>query len=234
MIVENNAFLPDFDEGNQVQVDPMTWPNKTYEDYVTGAKEILLWAVEVEKFEGLEAASDLYRDASNEFLGAIGSVPAIEGTRDLPETDPVLLIQYASCLEKQVVSGSVEPYTRERGLKYRNSRQEDLARIAKDTFKIAWKGVVGDIGASDETILDAALVTANGLEKIQGPKIAKQVLSEARNRFASHDTDPDLIAFIDKRAFVPKAEKEYSDEDVATDALKDLATDSHEVLEMVA
>ncbi len=154
-------------------VDQQVQPQKTYDEYVVDAKAALETAIQTEKTAGLDETAPLYREAGFQFLGALGSRPLVEGTNDIGEADPIMLLQYATCLSKQTQSNNVAPYTSEESRHF--DRKADLERIASKTFRRAWGGIVGQVDVSDEVIPPVAIASEERLEVAF--EEARQVLS---------------------------------------------------------
>ena len=215
-----------------------TPPKTTYEEYLAEGNLQLESAALNEQILGLDATVDLYRAAGIQFLGAIGSRPVRAGANDIEEPDPILLLQYATCLAKQAESTYVEPYQSEESRGH--DRRADLKRIARKTFREAWDSIVaadeqaGETTMPDEVLVNAAFVTAEGLNSIHKLPEAKLVFEQARRLLAIRESDPDLIYFIDEHTRTPERQRRFTRKEVAQEAVLGLTTDAHQVLHMAA
>ncbi len=207
-------------------------PKKTHEEYLAAAKTMLEIAVLQEGRLGLDATVDLYRKAGVQFLGAIGSTPLRESLLfEAEEPDPILELQYATCIAKQADATEVKPYTSPES--QGRDRRQDLKRIARETFHRSWDRIVNSSDTADDVLVPAAIVTAEGLTTVQNNPEARIVLAQARTRLALRDRDSEMVSMMDHHATTPEKERTFTRQEVAAEALIDLATDSHEVLAML-
>jgi hypothetical protein len=165
----------------------------TYELYISEGSRLLRDAISVKEKDSIKAAGVIYREAAAQFLGAITFSPDDKNPNSIDGVDPILLLQYASCLTMQIEAGAVLPYRESIWL----SREADLRQIASEALKKVDENIMGPSHVPhvpNEDRVKGGLVIAVGLSKNHEAKGANDVADRIEVHFDPEaDTKSDVL-----------------------------------------
>jgi hypothetical protein len=176
------------EEESYESMNPLSPP--TYEKYISEGSSLLREAISDKEKDGIRAAGSKYREAAAQFLGAIGLSPDDKKPNSIEGVDPILLLQYASCLTMQAEAGTVKPYKKSPWL----DRAADLRLIASETLKKVDDSIMGPKVKQDENMVKEEIVISEGLWANHNVVDAKTVADKIEEYFDPHaDTDSDVL-----------------------------------------
>jgi len=210
-------------------------PRTTHEEYVAEAQGALEQAVEMERVRGLGKAITWYYYASDMFEAAINTQPPNPKNEDAD--DPILYLQWAGCLAKEVESGQIRPY-RIRGeengdhpdVALHDRRRELPGKVIK-AFKWIDKSVM-EAPVPTEIKAEVALVAANGLRIAHDSSEATTMIEKASELAEQvEDTNSEVIELFKQSSDSAL----HAASELAGMAMLHLTTETHsEDLAMVA
>jgi hypothetical protein len=182
-----------------------------YETLVNLGRKSLRDALGIEDALGNNAAFERYQEAKTYFNMSFGYEPTYTSVSiDDPEdeindawSDPIVLIQYATCLARMAMSPKLEPYhdthqysvnairtSNSCGDNWSYSRRENFKRIAKDSANIALNMIM-DADKAEELTVAANKLAASGIE--QGNTQAVLSLIEGAKDAAERSDMPEEV-----------------------------------------